>query len=195
MQEMQPILTDDGGVCLSVCPSRRVIRCSLRQITLTSCWLVFHFLIWSCNYFPLVCNFDTPVVLEIATVFRPQWKIIITLHYNQRWSTVLTILRLGSEPSRHKQEGMPQGSWLSPLVFLVMIDDLTPGMMTDKFMDDTTVSEVVMERQASHIESTIAELESWSFVNRININTRKKQRRWSSVRWCATRPINSALAT
>jgi len=43
---------------------------------------------------------------------------------------------------------MPQGSWLGPLVFLIMIDDLNLEMMTHKFMDDTTITEVIQKRQA-----------------------------------------------
>ena len=68
---------------------------------------------------------------------------------------------------------MPQGSWLGPLVFLIMIDDLRPGMMTHKFMDDTTISEVIKKRQVSQIESAVDELISWSPDNRMNVNTRK----------------------
>jgi len=39
--------------------------------------LMFSFLIWSCNCFSLVCNFDTLVVIEVATVILATMKIII----------------------------------------------------------------------------------------------------------------------
>ena len=34
---------------------------------------------------------------------------------------------------------MPQGSLLGPLTFLVLIDDLAPGCLTHKYVDDTTL--------------------------------------------------------
>jgi len=37
--------------------------------------------------------------------------------------------------------GMPHGSWLGPLSFLVLIDDLTAGCPIVKYVDDTTLSE------------------------------------------------------
>ena len=47
-------------------------------------------------------------------------------------------------------------------------------MMTHKFMDDTTISEVIKKRQVSQIvESAVDELISWSSDNRMNVNTRK----------------------
>jgi len=45
--------------------------------------------------------------------------------------------------------------------------------MTHKFIDDTTVTEVIKKRQASQIESAVDELISWSSDNRMNVNTRK----------------------
>jgi len=38
---------------------------------------------------------------------------------------------------------MPQGSWLGPLAFLVLIDDLSTGCPLHKYVDDTTLSELV----------------------------------------------------
>lgn len=53
---------------------------------------------------------------------------------------------------------MPRGSWLGLPVFLIMIDDLKPGMRTYKFMDDTAITEVIKKRQASQTESAVDEL-------------------------------------
>jgi len=45
--------------------------------------------------------------------------------------------------------------------------------MTHKFMNNTTISEVIKKRQVNQIESDVGELISWSSDNRMNVNTRK----------------------
>jgi len=40
---------------------------------------------------------------------------------------------------------MPQGSKLGPLSFIVMIDDLKANCEVHKFVDDTTLSELITE--------------------------------------------------
>jgi len=39
--------------------------------------------------------------------------------------------------------GMPQGSWLGPLSFLVLINDLSAGCSMVKYVDDSTLSELL----------------------------------------------------
>jgi len=51
-----------------------------------------------------------------------------------------------------------------------MTDDLKPGMLTHKFMDDTSISEVVNKRQ-NQIESDVDESLSSSSDIRMNDNT------------------------
>jgi len=38
---------------------------------------------------------------------------------------------------------IPQGSWLGPLAFLVCIDDLSAGCPLHKYVDGSTLSELV----------------------------------------------------
>jgi len=38
---------------------------------------------------------------------------------------------------------MPQGSWLGPLIFLLLIDDLQLDCLVHKYVDDTTLSELL----------------------------------------------------
>jgi len=41
---------------------------------------------------------------------------------------------------------MPQGSWLGPLSFLVLINDLKPDCLVHKYVDDTTLTELIYDR-------------------------------------------------
>ena len=49
-------------------------------------------------------------------------------------------VRLGQELSDWVilKGSVPQGSWLGPLLFIVLIDDLHPACIMHKYMDDTT---------------------------------------------------------
>jgi len=54
---------------------------------------------------------------------------------------------------------MPQGSWLGPLAFLVLTDDLSTGCPLHKYVDDTTLSELVEPKQLdTHILTYLADL-------------------------------------
>jgi len=78
---------------------------------------------------------------------------------------------------------MPQGSWLGPLAFLVLIDDRSTGCPLHKYVDDTTLSERVQHKQLdTNILTYLAELLTWAAHNGIEINTSKNQRNgtWSS---------------
>jgi hypothetical protein len=44
--------------------------------------------------------------------------------------------------------GMPQGTWLGPYVFLVLIDDLHTILDTFKFVDDATMVEIIDQTAA-----------------------------------------------
>ena len=71
--------------------------------------------------------------------------------------------------------GMPQGSWLGPLIFIIYIDDLHPSCTTHKFMDDVTLTEVITKGSNSADSNMamahyISHLELWA---RFSKNLRK----------------------
>jgi len=69
---------------------------------------------------------------------------------------------------------MPQGSWLGPLAFLVLIDDLCTGCPLHKYVDDTTLSELVQPKQPdTHMSTYLAHLLTWAAHNGMEINTSK----------------------
>ena len=57
-------------------------------------------------------------------------------------------VRVNSSVSTFKnlKGAMPQGSWLGPLAFLVLIDDLSTGCPFHKYVGDTTLSELVQPK-------------------------------------------------
>ena len=54
--------------------------------------------------------------------------------------------------------GMPQGSWLGLMTFLILIDDLQPQLLTHKYVDDTTVSEILARDETSRMQSALDDL-------------------------------------
>ena len=54
--------------------------------------------------------------------------------------------------------GMPQGTYLGPLTFVILIDSLQPGCLTHKFVDDTTLTEILSKSEASSMHSVVDEL-------------------------------------
>jgi len=75
-------------------------------------------------------------------------------------------------------EACPQGSYLGPLMFLVLINDLSAGCLLHKFVDDTTLSEIIPNAETSSSMSSLVEgVLNWSQCNLMNIN------------WCKTKEL------
>ena len=68
---------------------------------------------------------------------------------------------------------MPQGPYLGPLIFLILINDLTAGCLLHKFVDDTTLTEIIPKDGFSKMSSIINDVISWSCKNLMNINRSK----------------------
>ena len=69
--------------------------------------------------------------------------------------------------------GMPQRSWLGPLIFIILTDDLRPRLLTHKFVDDTTLSEIMVKGITSKMQESVDDVITWSQLNRLNINSKK----------------------
>ena len=70
--------------------------------------------------------------------------------------------------------GIPQGYQIGPWLFVLMINDLdvnTPNFW--KFVDDTTVSEVVPKGTTNEAQSIVNQVIELSHVNKVELNTDK----------------------
>jgi len=87
---------------------------------------------------------------------------------------------VSGERSKSKQvlSGVPQGSVLGPLLFLIFINDLpcaTKHSVADIFADDTTLSvhNMSLEHVVESLTSDLLNVDSWCNQNRMSINVEK----------------------
>ena len=74
-------------------------------------------------------------------------------------------VRIGTDRSgRLRLSGaMPQGSWLGPLSFLVLIDDLDVDCLIHKYVDDTILTQSLYDQhQPSNMEFYFQQLQDWA---------------------------------
>ena len=70
--------------------------------------------------------------------------------------------------------GVPQGTKLGPWLFVLMINDLRPsGSDAWKYVDDTTLAEVVPRGGQSVMQETLSAVEDWSNTNKLQLNADK----------------------
>ena len=68
---------------------------------------------------------------------------------------------------------IPQGTWLGPLVFILLINDLSSDCSLHKFVDDVTLSEVIKKHDNSNMCTYLNSVVEWSERNLMNINFAK----------------------
>jgi hypothetical protein len=69
--------------------------------------------------------------------------------------------------------GMPQGSFLGPLTFIILIDCLQAVCLTHKFVDDTTITEILRRGSISQMQTFVDELVQQAAQNGMNVNGKK----------------------
>jgi len=70
-------------------------------------------------------------------------------------------------------EACHRGLWLGQLIFIILIDDLRLKWLMHKYLDDTTISEIIMNDTVSEMQLAVDALIEWSELNRMNINSTK----------------------
>ena len=70
--------------------------------------------------------------------------------------------------------GVPQGTKLGPWLFILMINDLhLPGLEAWKYVDDTTLAEVILRGEQSEMQVAVEAVEQWSTTNKLQLNPDK----------------------
>ena len=129
------------------------------------------------------------VFLDISKAFDKVWHdgIIYKLTQNGISGNLLNLLEdflkerkqrvvLNGQVSTWKNinAGVPQGSILGPLLFLIYINDLTEGLTTNVklFADDTSLFSVVHDTQtsANDLNKDLKIINNWAFQWKMNFN-------------------------
>ena len=74
---------------------------------------------------------------------------------------------------RNVNGGVPQGTKLGPLLFIIMITDLSSNLPVVKYVDDTTIFEICPYGQNGTIQNALNELANWSDAKDMQINPMK----------------------
>jgi len=85
-------------------------------------------------------------------------------------------VRIGTNHSSYSQfnGAIPQGSWLEPVSFLVLINDLRPDCLVHKCVDDTTLTELLYDRtKPFSMQLFFHQLLCWADQNDIVLNLTK----------------------
>jgi hypothetical protein len=104
--------------------------------------------------------------------FIRKWMHSFLLNRQQR-------VKIGSVVSEWTSPngGMPQGTWFGPYIFLILINDLEIFLTLFKFVDDVTMSEIIIYHNdainCSHAQEAADQIADWSRFNYVNINVRK----------------------
>jgi len=68
---------------------------------------------------------------------------------------------------------VPQGSFLGPLTFIILVDGMTAGDFTHKYIDDNTLTELVPRQATSRMQLVVDDLAFQAIQCHMNINGKK----------------------
>ena len=97
------------------------------------------------------------------------WVIDFLMQRRQR-------VKLGSVSSDWEfvNGGVPQGTFLGPLLFLIIVNDLAVTLNNRwKYVDNTSLSETIIKGKQSHLQTIIDDIEKWCTENDMVLNHAK----------------------
>ena len=68
---------------------------------------------------------------------------------------------------------VPQGSFLGPLTFIILVDGMTAGDFTHKYIDDNTLTELIPKQAISRMQLVVDDLAFQAIQCHMNINGKK----------------------
>ena len=109
------------------------------------------------------------MTLDLSTPTK-NWILYFLIDRRQR----VTLRNGGISEWRDIRSGVPQGTKIGPWLYALMINDLTSSSNEVwKFVDDTSLSEKIMDGDISHIQDSVNEIQSWTRRSHAELNEEK----------------------
>ena len=133
-------------------------------------------------YFDFAKAFDSVnhdlILLKLKNKFGIDGRLLkfVTDYLRDRQQQVLISGKFSS--MRNAQSGVPQGSILGPLLFIMFIDDISegisPGTQLSLYADDTKIwRQIVTESDVLRLQKDIEYLHDWSLSNKMRFHPDK----------------------